>query len=384
MTTTVRSGSPFFAMLTIILLGLNLRPVLAGIGPLLNQIQSATGMSDAEAGLLTTLPVFAMGLCALAGGWLQSWLGEHRGIGFGIIGIAVACLLRAWLNDAAGLLFTAALAGMGIALIQALVPSFIRHCFSTQSSRLMGLYTTAIMGGAAMAAASASPMAARIGWDGALSSWSVLATVAVIAWLITVSFQPEERRMRKVEAPLNRSWALMVFFGVGTAAYTLVLAWLPPYYVQLGVSPVRSGLLLGGLTLTEVMAGLLVSALINRFPDRRYLLLPVLALLLLGLIGLLLAPQALVIPIMLALGLGIGALFPLSLIIALDHVENAQQAGSLMGFVQGGGYLIASLMPLLAGFIRQHTHGLESAWVIMGVGVIGLMLMALRFTPRPA
>lgn len=40
-------------------------------------------------------------------------------------------------------------------------------------------------------------------------------------------------------------WLLMVFFGIGTGAYTLVLAWLPPYYIQLGLDATQSGLMLG-------------------------------------------------------------------------------------------------------------------------------------------
>ncbi|ATO32721.1 putative transporter YycB [Dickeya dianthicola] len=386
MSYAIRAKSLCFVVITVMLLGLNLRPVLAGVGPLLSRIQAATGMGDTQAGLLTTLPVFAMGICALYGGWLQSRLGEYRGIGIGIVGIAVACLLRCWLTGTTGLLLTAALAGIGIALIQALMPSFLRRSFSRQSSRLMGLYTTAIMAGAALAAASVSPLADIMDWDGALAIWGVLATLATLAWLITVSLSPMPdtalRAGSMSASPRSRAWALMIFFGIGTAAYTLVLAWLPPYYTQLGWSPAHSGLLLGGLTLTEVVAGLLVSLLINRFPDRRYLLLPVLLLLLLGMTGLILAPQTLVLPIMIALGLGIGALFPLSLIIALDQVDDPRQASALMGFVQGGGYLIASLMPLLAGVIRQYTSGLGQAWLIMAAGVVVLILMALRFAPR--
>ncbi|TYL41044.1 MFS transporter [Dickeya chrysanthemi] len=386
MSHSIRTRSRFFVVATVILLGLNLRPVLAGVGPLLSRIQAATGMGDTQAGLLTTLPVFAMGICALYGGWLQSRLGEYRGIGIGIVGIAVACLLRCWLTGTIGLLFTAAMAGIGIALIQALMPSFLRRSFSRQSSRLMGLYTTAIMGGAALAAASISPLADIIDWDGALALWGGLATLAAIAWMITVSLDPlpqaAPRKSDRAAPSRKRAWALMIFFGIGTGAYTLVLAWLPPYYTQLGWSSAHSGLLLGGLTLTEVVAGLVVSWLINDFPDRRYLLLPVLLLLLLGMAGLILAPQTLVLPIMIALGLGIGALFPLSLIIALDQVDDPRQAGALMGFVQGGGYLIASLMPLLAGVIRQYTSGLEQAWQVMAAGVAALILMALRFGPR--
>lgn len=386
MSHAIRARSLFFVVITVMLLGLNLRPVLAGIGPLLSRIQADTGMGDTQAGLLTTLPVFAMGICALYGGWLQARVGEYRGIGIGIVGIAVASLLRCWLTGTAGLLLTAALAGIGIALIQALMPSFLRRSFSQQSSRLMGLYTTAIMAGAALAAASVSPLADVMDWDGALAIWGGLATLAAMAWMITVSLNPMPNNATHTKAattlPRSRAWALMIFFGIGTAAYTLVLAWLPPYYTQLGWSSAHSGLLLGGLTLTEVVAGLLVSWLINHVPDRRYLLLPVLLLLLLGMAGLILAPLTLVLPIMVALGLGIGALFPLSLIIALDQVDDPRQAGALMGFVQGGGYLIASLMPLLAGFIRQHTSGLNQAWLIMAAGVVVLILMALRFGPR--
>ncbi|QIZ46894.1 MFS transporter [Dickeya zeae] len=386
MSHAIRAKSLFFVVITVMLLGLNLRPVLAGIGPLLSRIQADTGMGDTQAGLLTTLPVFAMGICALYGGWLQARVGEYRGIGVGIVGIAVASLLRCWLTGTAGLLLTAALAGIGIALIQALMPSFLRRSFSQQSSRLMGLYTTAIMAGAALAAATVSPLADVMDWDGALAIWGGLATLAAVAWMITVSINPMPNNAPHTKAATtlsrSRAWALMIFFGIGTAAYTLVLAWLPPYYTQLGWSSAHSGLLLGGLTLTEVVAGLLVSWLINHVPDRRYLLLPVLLLLLLGMAGLILAPLTLVLPIMVALGLGIGALFPLSLIIALDQVDDPRQAGALMGFVQGGGYLIASLMPLLAGFIRQHTSGLNQAWLIMAAGVVVLILMALRFGPR--
>ncbi|UCZ75595.1 MFS transporter [Dickeya zeae] len=386
MSHAIRAKSLCFVVITVMLLGLNLRPVLAGIGPLLSRIQADTGMGDTQAGLLTTLPVFAMGICALYGGWLQARVGEYRGIGIGIVGIAVASLLRCWLTGTAGLLLTAALAGIGIALIQALMPSFLRRSFSQQSSRLMGLYTTAIMAGAALAAASVSPLADVMDWDGALAIWGGLATLAAMAWMITVSLNPMPNNAPHTKAVTtlsrSRAWALMIFFGIGTAAYTLVLAWLPPYYTQLGWSSAHSGLLLGGLTLTEVVAGLLVSWLINHVPDRRYLLLPVLLLLLLGMAGLILAPLTLVLPIMIALGLGIGALFPLSLIIALDQVDDPRQAGALMGFVQGGGYLIASLMPLLAGFIRQHTSGLNQAWLIMAAGVVVLILMALRFGPR--
>ncbi|MDZ7691485.1 MAG: hypothetical protein U5K69_10215 [Balneolaceae bacterium] len=51
----------FLLISGIILIGLNLRPALAGVGPLIGAIREATGLSNAMLGLLTTLPLIAFG-----------------------------------------------------------------------------------------------------------------------------------------------------------------------------------------------------------------------------------------------------------------------------------------------------------------------------------
>lgn len=108
----------------------------------------------------------------------------------------------------------------------------------------------------------------------------------------------------------------------------------------------------------------------------------VLSILLIGLFLLIYIPNQFIILTIMMLGIGIGALFPLTLIVAMDHVSNAAQAGSLLGFVQGGGYMLASFMPLLAGLVRQHSSQLTQAWQIMLVGVVVLWLMTFRLKPN--
>ena len=68
-----RPASTLILLLAIVLTGLNLRPILAAVGPVLDDIQAATSLGDSGAGLLTTLPVLAMGVCALLAGALQAW-----------------------------------------------------------------------------------------------------------------------------------------------------------------------------------------------------------------------------------------------------------------------------------------------------------------------
>ncbi|VXC58796.1 Cyanate transport protein CynX [Pseudomonas sp. 8Z] len=371
-------------LLAIVLLGLNLRPVLAAIGPLLDRIQLDTGLDHIGASLLTSLPVVIMGLGALTAAVLRERLGEGNGILLGVLLIAVACLLRGVRPDATTLITTALLAGAGIAFIQALLPGLIKSRFAADSGRLIGFYSCAIMGGAAFGAALTPWLAQSVGWSWALASWTLPALLAAALWQRAT---PEQALAASAIAPqLNvwrspRAWLLMSFFGVGTAGYTLVLAWLPPYYTALGWSAQASGLLLATLTLCEVVAGLLASSLLPRYPDRRVLLAMVLLSLLAGLLGLIFAPLQLVVPICILLGIGIGALFPLSLVVAQDHRDDPRQTSDLLAFVQGGGYLIAATAPLLAGLLRQYTADLRLSWLAMAVATLALMAMATQFKP---
>ncbi|QDD89692.1 MFS transporter [Pseudomonas oryzihabitans] len=369
-------------MLLVLLVGLNLRPILAAIGPLLDGIQVATGLDGSAAGALTTLPIAAMGLCALGGARLQAWLGERRGIALGLLLLALANAVRWDEPSGLGLILTAGLGGVGIALVQALIPAYIRRCYPQRTSTLMGLYTTGIMGGAALAAATAAPLAERLGWAPGLALWTLPVLLALVTWLaLARPDAPVSTAVPRAQPWRSRqAWVLLAFFGIGTSAYTLVLAWLPPYYTGLGWQPVDSGLLLGGLSLAEVSAGLLLSATIARLRNRRPLVLGVLGVVLVGLLGLALVPLRLALPIALLLGLGIGTLFPLSLILAMDQVRDPGEAGALLGFVQGGGYLIASLAPLAAGILRDQLDSLANAWLLMAVGVVLLMGLGLHLT----
>jgi len=159
------------ALAAIVLLALNLRPALAGISPLLDAIQATTGITGTVAGLLTTLPILAMGLCALWGEALNTHLGERLGISLGVVLIAIACALRFPAPGAEGLLFSAVLAGGGIAIVQSLMPYFIKRTFPEDPSRITGLYVTSIMAGAAMGAAFSPPLGGHPGWGGSLGLW---------------------------------------------------------------------------------------------------------------------------------------------------------------------------------------------------------------------
>ncbi|EKS6938552.1 MFS transporter [Enterobacter roggenkampii] len=379
----LKRTSPLLFAIIAFIVGLNLRPILASVGPLFSVLQREAGLTATQFSLLTTLPVAMMGLAALCGPWLLARIGAVRGIMLGLFILLVACSLRGFSTSLTGLMGTALLGGASIGTIQALMPALIKKAYTQTASTIMSLFSTGIMAGAAVAAASAEPLFSWLTLKPALAMAGVLALLALMLWLPLVKQpQGEQTAHESVTLSSSRTGLLLLFFGVGTGAYTLVLAWLPPLYIQAGWSARSSGYMLAWLTLTEVAAGFAVSALIGKFPDRRVPLITVLLLLLAGLLCLVFSPGTTPVLSTLLLGIGIGALFPLSLIVTFDHARTPAQAGKLLSKVQGGGYMIAALMPLVAGIVRDSSVSLTSAWLVMSAGVV--LLIAIAFTFKPA
>lgn len=373
-------------MLGIVLVGLNLRPSMAAVGPLLSAIRGDIALSFSVASLLTMLPVMAMGLAMFFAMGISQRLGEQRTVLMSLAIIGLATVARLFVDSAAELIVSAVLAGFGIALIQALMPAFIKSRFPDNVALCMGLYVTSIMGGAAIAASFAPLVMSRTGsWRVGLAIWAGLALLALLFWWAQRVNTPRGSApaVRKQSFfTHSRAWLLAIFFGLGTASYTCVLAWLAPYYVEKGWSEQNAGLLLGFLTAMEVISGLVVPAIANRSRDRRVVLMALLGLIIGGFCGLILSPQYLSLLWPCLLGLGIGGLFPMSLIVSLDHLDNPQRAGGLTAFVQGIGYLIAGLSPLMAGMIRDQLGSFEWAWWSLTAVMVVMLLMVWRFDPR--
>ncbi|VFS79302.1 putative cyanate transporter [Raoultella planticola] len=126
MNPTSRNG---LMLLVLMLIGINMRPLLTSIGPLLPQLQQASGMGFSLVSLLTAIPVIAMGLLALASPWTQRHISESRGIVLSLMMIASGAALREFTPHSGLLLSSALLGGIGIGIIQATIPAVIKRQF---------------------------------------------------------------------------------------------------------------------------------------------------------------------------------------------------------------------------------------------------------------
>ena len=79
---------------------------------------------------------------------------------------------------------------------------------------------------------------------------------------------------------------------------------------------------------------------------------------------------------------GLGGAFALILVLALDHLPDPAQAATLAGFMQGIGFMIAALAPLVTGWLREAAGSFAAVWCYLGVVVVLLLPLLVRFDPR--
>lgn len=371
---------------TVVLVTLNLRPFLTAIGPLTPTIQAHTGLGLQALAWLTLLPMALMG----AGTWLAPALlprlGARPTLALALTLLALGCALRlapAWL------LATAALCGVGVALVQGTLPGLIKLHTPRHVAPMMGVYSASLMGGGALGA-QLSPLALQwgLGWSGALALWTlpVLAALALAWWQLGRMATPAAgATQRGASAWLlrrPRTWYLMLAFGLMNGGYASMIAWLAPHYQELGWSAAQSGTLVALLSIAQAAAALLLPVLAARGgPDRRPWLWFTLGCQALGFALLAMAPLAAPLATAIVLGVGLGGCFTFFMLVALDHLRAPLQAGALNALMQGGGFLLSALPPWLMARLHQGGGSFSGGWWLQCAMALLVAVLVARLAP---
>lgn len=375
-------------LIAVALIALNLRPFMAGIGPLVLEIGRHTGLGLKGMSLLTLVPMLLMGAFAFAGPWLQTRMGARRSVVAALALLALGSFLRLFTQNGWQLVGTAALLGLGAAVVQALLPGIVKRQFPRHVGVVMGLYSAMLMGGGALGAQVAPLVAAASGnWHLGLA-W--MAVPAVFAVALAARSLPRDAADRQAERPMAaylrrpRVWLLMLCFGLVNGGYSTVVAWLAPFYQEHGWSGAGSGSLLAVLAVlavSQALAALLLPMLAGRREDRRPWLWFTLALQATGFAALALWPDAAPLAWTMLLGAGLGGCFALSLIVALEHLSDPGQAGALSALMQGGGFLIAAMPPWIVALLHEATGGFRAGWLLHLACVAVVALLYGRVAP---
>jgi len=368
----------------LVLAGLNMRPLMTSVSPLLGELRQSIGLSPLAASLLPAVPMMMMGAIALVSAPLMQRFAVRKLLLGGLLLLLLALVSRWFVTDGHGLVLTAVPGGAGIGIVQMAMPGLIRQRFGSRSAGVTGLWAGALMGGGGIGAAISPWLSAHAGWQGALSSWALPVVLAILLWLLITTTPPAARTQAAVLPSLwrkTRAWTLALSFGLVNGGYAICVAWLPDFYHQRGWSAQAGGSLLGMMIGCQVTGALLLP-LLARGRDRRPLLLLTLAMQFCGMLGFLFAPQ--LAPWFWAgiAGFGLGGAFPLALVLALDHLEQPQAGARLVAFMQGVGFIIAGSMPFIAGQLHALTGNFTSVWILQATVTLLLIVLNLRFHPH--
>jgi CP family cyanate transporter-like MFS transporter len=361
-----------------VLLALNLRPAAASVGPLIHRIRADTGLSAIGAGFLGTLPVLCFGALAPLAPALARRLGAEAAIAGGLALLVAGLLVR--LLPGIGFLFLGtALAAAAIAVGNVLLPVLVRRSFPTRTGLITGLYTTALIGFAALAAGVSVPVANALGggWRPGLAIWAAPAAVAFLIW--APRLRHRHANSGHASTPVigarallrdRLAWALTLFFAIQSAAFYATLAWLPSIFQSHGASESKAGLLLGLSLIVGLFTSLTVPSIATRRPDQRKLVVAFTACIALGWVGILVAPMSAPYLWVVVLGFGQNACFPLALTLIVLRGGTVTSTAGLSTLVQMVGYLIAAVAPLGIGAL----HDLTGSWTPAIVLLLALVL----------
>lgn len=368
----------------LVLAAVNLRPAITSLGALLEEVRDGLHMSGSVAGVLTSVPPLCFAVFGIAAPRLARRFGPAAVVCAGMAAILAGLLLRPFAGGTPAFLAASALALMGIALSNVLMPVIVKKYFPDRVGSMTGLYSMALALGTSLAAAATVPMTEAMGgsWRLGLGVWAGLAALAVLPWIpllrdrsTATGAGPAAARAAAEPATGPRvtrsrtAWALGVFFGLQATGAYITMGWMPQIFRDAGVPASTAGVLLAVTMVMGVPLAFVIPRLATRMKNQGPIVVALGLCGLTGYTGLAFAPAGGAWLWALLLGVS-NCAFPLALTMIGMRSRTGAGVVKLSAFAQSVGYLISIPGPLLVGILYQHSGG----WGLPIALMAGLMI----------
>jgi CP family cyanate transporter-like MFS transporter len=348
-------GVAAYLVAMIVFASFNLRPGLVTIGPVLPQVGRSLGLGSIALGVLTSLPILALGIFS----WIADPIGRRIGWSLGVvlaelfvaIGIVVRSLGVDWTAFVG-----ATVIGAGVGLGGVYVPALVKANFPTRLGPLMGVYTMTLTLGSMASVAVTPALLHTFGgaWQPALGVWTLPAAAAALLWipLRRVSSAAATGATRVSLWRNALAWVVAINMGLQSTLFYSLVSWLAVLLQGRGESVAQSGVDLSWFYGPMLFGGLLGPMLLGRTRYQGPSALAWGALSGVGLFGALYAPRSLIGPFCALDGFALGGIFGVALSFLVLRAREPQSAAALSSMAQTVGYIIASIGPFALGALR--------------------------------
>lgn len=348
----------------VLLVSASMRSPISSLGGVLPDIQQDLALPPVLAGLLTGMPPLVFALVGAGVPSLARRLATGRAVTSATILIALGTATRG-IGTIGWLISGTAVAMLGIAVANVLLPVVVRSSFPSREGWLTGAYVATMQVGASLGAIATVPVTSATGsWGIGLALWAVPAVVGVAVWTASSRRVSEHGRRDAGDSPLT--WdvlardhvaiALMLMFGLQSTVAYVMMGWLPTILREAGMSPTFAGGMVAVTIAVSIPASFLLPGWLGARNEQHSFVWWVVVPWSAGFVGLMVAPASL--PILWASLVGFGlASFPVALLLMGLRSATAADTGRVSAFAQAGGYLLALPGPLFFGVLRDLTGG---------------------------
>lgn len=270
-------------------------------------------------------------------------------------------------------------------MCNALLPPIIKQHFPNRLGLVTSIYTSLIYVSAGLPSLLAVPLTQAVGWRVSTGSYAVLALIAVVPWLfMEKSVQTPLANQEKANLPVARwpvAWAIMLIFSIGAFNSFAMLAWLPEILTKsFGISLANSGRMMSLFSFIGFFPTVFVPIALTKIKRPIFVILFFSLSIIMANLGFLFLPQFALVWVM-AAGTGL-TLISVGLTLINLRSRTKYGSASLSGFVQGGGYLLGALGPIVINWLRGLTGSwAASLWLLVGTGVLALIMGLFALKP---
>ncbi|WP_156450344.1 MFS transporter [Sporosarcina sp. HYO08] len=369
----------YLLVIGIIFLSANMRAPITSVGPVAASIRDHLSLSNAMTGALTTIPLLAFALISPFAPRLARSFGMETVLFFVLIVLTFGSLIRP-LGHLTVLYGGTIFIGAAIAITNVLMPAFVKMNFANHIGLMTGIYSVAMNLTGAIATAISIPvaMASGLGWKGSIGIWSIVAVIALVAWIPQLqkknnssSDSQTAKKAHLWRSPL--AWQVTLFMGLQSLLFYSLVAWLPIILQDQGMTASHSGFMLALVQFTQIPFMFIIPIIAGKMKNQVPLIWITFLFMVAGLCGILFGGNLLILPSVISLGIAGAFAFALAMMFFTLKTVDAHQAADLSAMAQSFGYLLAATTPPLFGLLFD----LTASWTVPLFLLIGAACLLL-------
>jgi len=379
------TGWPRTTLIVIMLwlCGAALRLTVLAIPPLIPDIHRDIGLGETGIGILSSLPSLMFAWAAILGSLMVARFGMLRTLIFGLVVGALAGALRGAATEPFFLYATTVAMALGLSVMQPALPPVVRAWMPTRIGLGTSIYSNGWLVGEILAVWLTIPYVLPLlgeSWRWSLVLWS--APVLLTA-LLVLGFAPRPRLAPRPPLALRhwwpdwRQWSLWrmgLIMGGANVAYWGSNAFIPDFLTHVG-RPELIAVTLTALNLGQLPLSLMLLVWAGYLAGRAWPLIAMGACILVGLLGMVVANDAIWIELGAGLvGFACAGILILQLTVPPLICATEDVARTTAGmFVVG--YSCSVIVPIIGGAVWDATHSPYPVFALIAASAIGTLIL---------